>query len=137
MVDQFAKGDVNRKKTLLGIGNDSDAEILRLLLNPTSKRLLVDSLNESVGHAAISNGAVSVGTSITRLITASTPCKRVIVHAVDGHIVVGGSDVIYTAATRLGVWIPRGNSITFNVENVNLLYARAAGTVRVTFVYEN
>ncbi len=137
MVDEVTKGDVNNRREVFG-RKETSGELVIFRFDDATLRLLVDSLTESVGHGSIKNGGVSVGTSITRLITASTPCKRVIVHAAGGHIVIGGSDVIYTEATRKGVWLPKHNSMVFYVSNVNLLYARAASaSTNVTFTYEN
>lgn len=136
MGDEVSKGDENNRRTVFGI-TEVGEELVIFRFDDTTKRLLVDSLTETIGHGSITNGNVSVGTSITRLITDSTPCKRVIVHAAGGHIVIGGSDVIYTEATRKGVWLPKGNSMVFYVSNVNLLYARAASaSTHVTFTYE-
>ena len=48
--NEVAKRDVNHITVLLGTGNDSDKEVLRLVLDPITKRLLVS--NESSGSIA-------------------------------------------------------------------------------------
>jgi len=91
--------------------------------------------NSSVGDGNVT--VTSAGTAV-QLSSTSIPCKRVIVHAVTGHIVVGGSDVFYDASYRKGRWIAKTQEGIFLVNNVNLLYADAAknGTL-ISYYYEN
>ena len=120
-------------KRVLVYGWDLDNLLKVRLKVDADGRLIISQESSSIGC-----GNIAVATTATRLIAASTPCKRVIVHAAEGHIVVGDSSVVYAEATRKGVWIPKGNSMPFFVNNVNLLYARSgSGTPLATFTYEN
>lgn len=103
-------------------------------------RLKVDSNgNVIIGQPASSIGDGNVTTTAgtaKKLIAASTPCKRVIVHAVGGHIVVGAVSCDYTAASRKGVIIHKTQSMEFFVDDVSKLYVDSAANVLVAFYYE-
>ena len=131
--------DDNRRPGLLAEEDDSGRAASPLKVDPTTHRLKIDS-NSGDGAASVGDGNVTVTTPGTavRLIVTSTPCKRVIVHAVSGNIVVGASDVDYTAATRKGRMIYKTQEAIFNISNVNLLYVDVAdASTLVSFYYEN
>jgi len=90
------------------------------------------------GQAAVGDGNVTTTAGTAKVLSAvSIPCKRVIVHAVGGHIVVGGSNCVYAEGSRRGRWIPKLQEGECKVSNVNLLYVDSAVNVLVSFYYEN
>ena len=90
------------------------------------------------GQAAVGDGNVTTTAGTAKALSAvSIPCKRVIVHAVGGHIVVGGSTADYIEASRKGTWIPKTQREIFYVSDVSLLYVDSATNVLVSFYYEN
>lgn len=80
----------------------------------------------------IKNGRTIVTTAGTRvqLSTVSVPCKKVEICAETdntGIIVVGGSTVIATIATRQGIPLNAGNTFTVtDVDNLNRIWLDAA-----------
>ncbi len=82
------------------------------------------------------NVTTTAGTA-KKLIATSTPCKRVVVHAVGGHIVVGGSTCVYAEGTRRGTLIHKTQKESFNIDDVSKIYVDSASNVLVSFYYEN
>lgn len=108
-----------------------------LKVDETTERLKVDS-NSGNGAASVGDGNVTTTAGTAKKISSSSiPCKRVVVHAVGGHIVVGGSSADYTEGSRKGRWIPKTQEAIFNVSDVSLLYVDSATNVLVSFFYEN
>ena len=139
MADQDVKYDDNFKPGMLVEADDASRTPTPLQADQTTKRLKVDS-NSGNGAASVGDGNVTVTTPGTavRLIVTSTPCKRVIVHAVSGNIVVGASDVDYTEATRKGRMIYKTQEAEFKVSNVNLLWVDATdASTLCSFYYES
>ena len=138
MADEVAKRDNNRVTTLLGVGNDASAEVLRLLLDPTTKRLLMDALAKIDGYESVGSDNATVASAGTAIQLGNHTCKRAIVHAASGAIVVGDSSAKYAEATRKGVLLVKTNREVFYVTNTNLLYVDAAssGTL-VSYYWEN
>lgn len=100
----------------------------------------LDNIKDSVAAStSVGDGNVIVNTAGTavQLSATSIPCKRVIVHAVTGHIAIGGSDVVYDENNRKGRWLAKTQEREFLINNVNLLYVDAAkdGTL-VSYFYE-
>ena len=129
------KRDDNRVPGLSAETDDSNRTPEPLKVDPTTKGLKIT----KAGYANVGDGNVTVTTPGTavQLIVTSTPCKRVIVHAVNGHIVVGASDVDYTAGSRKGRWIPATQEGVFYVDDVNKLYVDAAdASTLISFYYE-
>jgi len=59
MSNETAKIDDNRERTLLGVTDDANAEIRRLLVDPTTGRLKVSAIITSLDAAVIADGSVS------------------------------------------------------------------------------
>ena len=59
MANQSAKIDVNSRKTLLAVTDDSNAEIRRLLVDPTTGRLKVTAIITAMDAIYIADGSVS------------------------------------------------------------------------------
>lgn len=143
MAKQVAKRDDNRVPVNLGTGNDSDAETRRLLVDPTSNRLLVDSEAEAVGHGEVGDGTTTVASAGTRvqLSTSSVPCKRVFLQANKGNsgiLVVGGVTCVAAEATRRGIALIKHSGIWIYVNNLNLLYIDSTGAGdKAHYYYEN
>ncbi len=98
---------------------------------------LVDFVGSNAPATTIGTGTKTITASATQLSATSIPCKRVIVHSAGGHIVIGDANIVYDKATRRGIWLPKGNSMTFNVNNVNLLYAIAeTSSKNISYYYE-
>ena len=147
MADERAKSDANLIRSLLGVGNDADAEILRILLDPDSSRLLVDSLTEEVGHGAVGVGTKTVAAAGTRvqLSATSVVCARVWIQAHEangdltngGLVAVGGVTVAAASATRNGKTFYATQGDWFKVDNLNLLYIDSVDAgAKVHYYYE-
>ena len=141
MADQVAKRDVNRIVALLATGNDADADVLRILLDPTTKRLLVDALTEMTGHAAVGEGTKTITTTGTAVQLPNNACKRVFVQAKSdnsGIVVIGGSAVVAAVGTRKGLALYKTQGQWFYVDNTNLLYADSTSSGDVVhFFFED
>jgi len=84
------------------------------------------------------NATVIIAGTAVQLSSVSIPCKRVIVHAVSGHIAIGSSDVVYDESNRKGRWLAKTQEREFKINNVNLLYIDAKdNNTLVSFFYEN
>ena len=92
-----------------------------------------DAKSTAVGDGNITTTA---GTA-KKLSATSIPCKRVIVYAVGGHIVVGGSTCDYTLASRRGRLIYKTQEAEFFIDDVSKLYIDSEANVLVSFYYEN
>ena len=81
-------------------------------------------IEASVGHdvTGISDGRKVVATAGTReTLTAPTPAKLVIITAETdntGYIVVGGTTVVAALATRQGIPLNAGDSITLEIDDL-------------------
>lgn len=143
MVGEVAKRDENRVPVTIVIGNDADAEVYQLLADVTTKRLLVDSLDEVIGHGAVGDGTRTVASAGTRvqLSTSSVPCKRVFIQASkanSGILVVGGVTCVAAEATRRGIALIKHSGIWLHVNNLNLLYIDSTGAGdKAHYYYEN
>lgn len=132
-----AKRDNNYNPASIAESDDGNRTPTPLKVVTATERLKVDS-NSGDGAAAVGDGNVTTtaGTA-KKLSSTSIPCKRVIVHAVGGHIVVGGSSADYTAASRKGTWIPKNQKEIFYVSDISLLYVDSATNVLVSYFFEN
>jgi len=77
--------------------------------------------------SSIGDGRQIVTTAGTRvqLSAASVACKRVTICAETdntSYIVVGGSNVVATLATRQGIPLGAGDTLTLQINNLNLIY---------------
>jgi hypothetical protein len=142
MANEIAQRDLNRITVLLGVGDDADLEIIQIRVDPTTKRLLVDSLTESIGHGGVGDGTKTVTTAGTRvqLSASSVPCRRVWIQASSantGVIVVGAVTCVAAEAGRRGraLWPTQGD--WFDVDDLNLLYLDATvNNQSANFYYE-
>lgn len=91
--------------------------------------------------ATIKSGRQTVTTAGTRvqLSTSSVPVKRVVITAETDNtnpVTVGGSDVIGALATRIGIPLTAGSSITVRANDLSNIWLDAiTNTEGVTFVY--
>lgn len=88
----------------------------------------------------IADGRKTVTTAGTRVtLASSTACKQVIITAETdntGLVVVGGSTVVASLATRQGIPLAAGDSIAFEIDNLADVYLDSTvSTDGVTFVY--
>ena len=96
-----------------------------------------------VAATAIGDGRKTVTTagSAVTLITASTPCKVVVVTALlanTGLISVGGSTTLAAAGTERGDILAAGDSTAISISNVNLVYINSTvNSEGVSFRYQN
>ena len=114
---------------------DFDRQAPRFLTDENGNLIYPSRLASSVGDG---NVTITTGGTRKQLSTSSVPCAWVIIHAVGGHIVVGGVTCDYTVASRRGIWIPKTQSQVFFVSNLNLLYVDSAdNSVLVAYTYGN
>lgn len=88
----------------------------------------------------IGDGRTVVTTAGTRVaLAASTACKQVAITAETdntGLVVVGGSTVVAALATRRGIPLNAGDSITFDIDNLADVYIDSTvSTDGVTYAY--
>jgi len=130
------KSDDNFRPGMLVEADNAAKTPTPLQADQTTKRLKVDS-NSGNGSASVGSGNVTTTAGTAKKLSAtSIPCKRVIVHAVGGHIVVGASNADYTAASRKGIWLAKTQRESFNVSDVSLLYVDSATNVVVAYYFE-
>ena len=141
-----AKRDDNYITTLLGTSNADDATPIRVYADPTTRRLLVDSVDSVSGYSAVGTGNGSVTTAGTAVQVAANACKRVIITnnsensslTNGGGICIGGSAVVAAEATRQGLFLYPTQSQAFMVSNTNLLYVDSLdNAAKFHFYYEN
>ena len=120
-----------KKVSLYGWDSDGLAKV-RLKVDANGN-LVVKQAASTIGDG---NVTTTAGTA-KKLIASATPCKRVVVHAVGGHIVVGGSTCVYAVGTRRGTLIHKTQKETFYPDDVSKLYVDSAANVLVAFYYEN
>lgn len=146
MANQTAKRDDNRVTGMLGVGSDGDAEVLRVLIDPTTKRLLVDAITENQGYGTVGvdNGTVAAAGTAVQLANHSCKLVRITAHEGNGAltngglILVGDSNVVAASATRKGVGIYAGQDLSFRVSNTNLLYIDSVDdNAKVHYIYFN
>ena len=130
------KRDSNWTPGLLAEKDNAARTPAPLKVDETTDRLKVDS-NSANGAASVGSGNVTTtaGTA-KKLSSTSIPCKRVIVHAVGGHIVVGASNADYTEASRKGIWLAKTQREVFNVSDVSLLFVDSETNVLCSYYYE-
>lgn len=142
MADEVSQKDANNRRTVFGITKTGE-EIYIFKFDDTTGRLLVESLTEVEGHGTVGDGTATVTTAGTRvqLSTSSVSCKRVIIQANvanTGVIVVGGSTVVATEATRRGLALTNQSWEIFYASNLNLIYIDStANGDKVNYYYEN
>ena len=141
MSDEVSKSDANNRRTMLGIDNSSDKELVTPRFDATTKRHLVDALSILDGYDNVGDGTATVTTAGTRVQLANISCKRVFIQAREdnsGTIVVGGLTVVAAVATRRGLALFATQGQWFYVSNTNLLYieSTSSGDI-VNFYYEN
>lgn len=91
--------------------------------------------------SSINNGTKSVAASGTaeQLVGSSTPCKKIILQALDtntGYIWYGGSSIDKTA--KNGAYLFPGSSVTIEIDDVNKVYIDAdVSAESVSFTYFN
>ena len=93
----------------------------------------------STVNTSITNGrTVTVSANVALALASSTVVKEVIITAEldnTGVVVVGGSGVVSTLATRTGVPLNAGDSVTFQITNLNAIsLAAVVATDGVTYV---
>lgn len=145
MSDETSQGDLNNRREVFGRAITS-GEIIIFRFDDTTKRLFVDALTEIQGYGVVGVGSATVASAGTAVQLASNSCKRVYITAHEangeltngGLIVVGGSTVVATSASRTGVGIYAGQTLPFLVSNTNLLYINSLDTgAKVHFYFEN
>ena len=135
-----AKFDSNFRAGLLAETDDASRATSPLKVDPTTKRLKVDS-NASIVGSTIDDGRKTVSTPATAetLVALSTLCIAVDITAErtnTGTIVVGGSSVVAASATMRGTPLIRGQSMRININDLQKIYldTTVAGD-GVTFSY--
>lgn len=129
----------NQVPSLQVKSNAGDLVDVVLWGDPTTHRLLVDSLATIAGNSTIGDGSKDVTTAGTRvqLSASSVACKKVYIQAKVGNtgiIYVGGS----TVASGRGIELYPTNTITLTVSNLNLVYIDSSVNAEgVTYTYEN
>lgn len=93
-----------------------------------ARTVLVDSTTADGFMTADGTKNVTTAATAVQLLSASTPCKWVIVSARPantGKIVVGRSTVVAAAGSERGIVLAAGQAAGFAVSNVNLVYIDA------------
>lgn len=95
---------------------------------------------ESLGGSstAMSDGRKSVAVTGTAIALGSAVSKVVFITAFVGNsgpVVIGGSTVVFTEATRTGKLLFPGDSMTVSIDNLSKLYVNGTSGDGVTFSY--
>ena len=92
--------------------------------------------NIADGHKAVTTAGTAVA-----LVSASTPCRLVVINAKPENtdtVVVGASTVVAASGTRRGISLIPGQSVTLRVTDLNVLYLDAVVSGEgVSYVYFN
>lgn len=82
---------------------------------------------------------VAAAGTAERLVAANTPCRKVTIMAeIDNtdYVVIGDSTVVAALATRRGIPLSAGTSITLDIEDLYAVFVDAVvSTEGVTFMY--
>jgi hypothetical protein len=82
---------------------------------------------------------VAAAGTAERLVATNTPCKKVTIMALianTDYVVVGDSTVVASAATRRGIPLGAGTSITLDIEDLYAVYLDAVVSGEgVSFIY--
>lgn len=83
---------------------------------------------------------VAAAGTAERLVSTNTPCRKVTIMAEldnTNYVVIGDSTVVAALATRRGIPLSAGMSITLDVEDLYTLFIDAAvSTEGVTYLYQ-
>ncbi len=140
MADDVLSLDVNRRQVAGGV--TSGGEIREILTNDDGA-LITESEGESIATATSGRVFVATAGTAVTLVASTTPAKEVtIVAETDntGVIVVGGSTVVASLATRQGVPLSAGDAFTMSVPGNDLEKIYLDSTVNgdgVTYLYTN
>lgn len=100
-------------------------------------------MDKEFSYPRIADGTKSVTTAGTAvaLVSASTECRMVMIQAKPENtdtVVVGASTVVASSATRRGIALIPGQSVTLRVTNLDVLYLDAVVSGEgVSYVYFN
>lgn len=125
MADEVAKIDLNYHKVLLAVTDDGDKFLTLVRVDPTTLRLLVDSLTVITPPTSLGNGSKDVASAGTAVVLAAdTTISRVVIRAKDsntGKIFVGGSGV----SSSSGIWLVQTESQEIQIDNLIKVYIDA------------
>ena len=139
-----AKMDKNFIPSTLGVTDDTNLTPQPFRVDPTSKRLKVDS-NSADGSSSIGTGRTALAAAGTaqQLAYTSTACSRVWVESSKanssltnkGLVVIGDANVVAAEATRRGLLLFPTQGQWLNVNNLNLIYWDSTDTAAVVHFY--
>lgn len=119
MANEVAKRDNNRVTVLLGVGNDSDLDTIQGRFNPTSKRFLVETVEDNAGlpeTPAIYNVTMtSKDTEYSQALPAGTRKVDIKLRATNALLKVAFTE---SASGSTYITVPYGSSL--HLENVDL-----------------
>ncbi len=132
---QRALRDTNRVVTLIGVSSDGSQVPIQVEVDPSTGRLLVQSVGSSgTTAAAINVGQAVLGSSSTQLTASSiVSTNGILVQALSTNaasVYIAGSGVL----TTTGYELQAGQAVPFTCANANLLYGISTnGTDGVCF----
>lgn len=96
-------------------------------------------MNQTFPNIRDGRKVVTTAGTAERLVSTNTPCKKVTIMAeLDNtdYVVIGNSTVVAALATRRGIPLSAGSSITLDVEDLYTIYVDAAVSGEgVTYIY--
>lgn len=120
-------------------------DILGVQINPATEDKqddIISAINSitGVGATTISDGRQVVSVTNTPIAIGTGACKTIFITTLIGNatpVVVGGSTVVYTEATRTGKLMYPGDSITISIDNLSKIYINGEANNGVSFSYLN
>lgn len=102
---------------------------------------IISAIQSLSGNAtSMADGRKAVAVSDTAIAIGSGACKTIFITAFVGNtnpVVIGGSTVVYTEATRTGKLMYPGDSITVSIDNLSKVYVNGVAGDGVSFTYTN
>ena len=133
MANETNKRDSNRITTIAGVTDDASLDITQLRLDPTTKRLKVNSTISGSVAVQVTSSISGIGDGVTVVTTAgtdvalaeSTDCKRVTIQAQTDNtsfVAVGATGVDATEVTGTGILLGPGDAYELDIDNLADIY---------------
>lgn len=117
-------------------------DILGIQINPATEDKqdeIISALQSIGGNAStLSDGRQVVSVTNTPIAIGSGACKTIFITALitnTNPIMIGGSSVVYTEATRTGKLMYPGDALTISIDNLSKVYINGVANDGVSYSY--
>lgn len=129
----MASGSIQAVRFVDPDGNDVD-------VGTSAGQAAILAALQSIGGGAstMTSGRKAVAVTDTAIVLGSAACKTIFITALTtnaGPIVIGGSGVVFSEATRTGKIMYPGDSITVSIDNLDSVYINGPAGDGVSFTY--